>query len=488
MTNKNQCLVLILVLALLACSSPEPIEPIEPTVTPVPTMTPTPKESHVAALTESKNCEISAGVSNELTEKEPDIGVGKLFFQVDLGLGDEDRGELWSMDPYGENIRNLTRVDGIHSTGIQRMDDISFSKDGTRIASSYDDREIMPGGFIKYTTIDLRDADGRNPDKHVITQQGNDLSNYFVDNQFEWSINGDFLYNLLHDDDESNLVSIDTKSWKIDAIPEFKSITSFKFSPNQDLIAITSNQGLVIYDFVNRTQVSSIPHTGSYGQLKWSPNNNNILFSLSNDAYIMDTKTGCYKNLTAAISKHPSGEYFGWRSSYSSSISDREVNYFWSPNGKIIHLSSLMSEQGIYLLEVNSWNFTHLGNISPSKKYDPWVFNVSWRDYLEWSKDGRKFFYQERVENESSIKTYDLQTGLVTQLTPAGDRAEGFALSPDGTQIAFYSIIDKSTKIYIFDKSIKLMNTDGTNLSTLMNISDFDDVLDIDYGSLEWVP
>jgi Tol biopolymer transport system component len=114
----------------------------------------------------------------------------------------------------------------------------------------------------------------------------------------------------------------------------------------------------------------------------------------------------------------------------------------WSPDGRSILLVGFdrQSRAGLFRMDVAT------GVVTPLVQSEVDVFPPS----VEWARGGKAVVYRRQQPGTTgqSIVVHDLESGREEEVyrAPAGSSVQGFALSPDGLQVAFRSY-DEATKV-----------------------------------------
>ena len=314
-----QCLTLaILTLTLVACinsdeSGADISTTIEATATPFVTPTPTP------VIEERDDCSVHPGQATEYEQSFSGPQPGRILFEVEKGFSVDlnqpnEKVEVWAVDDNGDNLTNLTYVNGTTPTGLTKFDGLAVSRDGLRLAFVIADYEL--GHHIS-----VMDTYGKGLTQITFPEQN--TWSYVVSNPV-WSADASHLAFSMSgfdsrtvpptDFSDSFIINVDGLNVKqLVSIPseELSNVLYiyFSFSPDNKQAAFSvmpsdSESATDNYFGVQNQDDGTLQWAldgVTPSTLKWSPNGKMIAFEAGGEVYVFQSDGTCHLNISSMI-------------------------------------------------------------------------------------------------------------------------------------------------------------------------------------------
>ena len=305
-------------LGAVSCSDLDESEPgiksssvvIEPTVA-IPSPTP--------GLVERGDCIVDPGLEMlyETDFKGPQPG--RILFKANpshrFGSRDERGDDVWAVDEDGNNLTNLSNLNGTNLTGLKRWDKLAVSRDGLRLAFVVEEVD-----YELRAHISVMDTYGEGLNQITFPKEGTWTQIYsnpvwFADGShlaYSSFISHEFNRPITPPSDFSNtyIVKADGSVQKqlIDILPQdlIDTIINVSLSPDNEKIAfsVLPSSNASPYIGMQNRETETIEWTldgVSPVDIKWSPNGKMIAFVAGGSVYVVQANGSCYLNMTALI-------------------------------------------------------------------------------------------------------------------------------------------------------------------------------------------
>jgi len=479
----------------------DPWEGYEFTQYPERFVTPTPV-TYPHVLTKNMDCSVwSEGITYDITNVDSELP-GKILLQVKRHP-DDSLTEVWSVNDDGTALTNLSYLDGLETSGIIGMDNISVSRDGNRIAFTHDGTQSrlygssairsVNTGYVEGTEIrKLRD---RKVEKHVsvispngenlqrvldidkdhtpvmFTRFGTSTSYEFQENPNEvksfqknsipmWHPNGQEISALLNNSLDSQTYLIETNKPSTltpkELVPGVKVIGHGIWSADGEHLAfvgINKDSDKIYTGIKNETTgVTTIVFDGLSAKLiDWSPNGSMITVEAEEDLFVLSSDGSCHTSIGSIIRK--SGNKFEPESMMELVA--------WSPNSERLIVGS--GNYGFFVINILDKTVIEIPRTSDlildSLSWDSENYNHN-QFWNPWDKSSSKILFSRTMPGGGmAIALYGVDNNRMEIIVPP-DSSSSFYYYPSWSP-------NREKILFVRGGQLMTVDEDGSNLNSI---------------------